>query len=150
MSLALCSSVERDRNPSPRSRFPFQERRRACSSAPYPKTQSAAAWGSSRSSSRWAATVCCCSSPRPQVPGRNTSFLLILWPLFASPLISSLSLSPPHFAGVFCVLVSPSPDFQSFYNILKNSRGHSSAHSAFSDRTEESSAVQYFQVRGST
>ncbi|XP_075879820.1 histone-arginine methyltransferase CARM1 [Nelusetta ayraudi] len=39
-------------------------------------------------------------------------------------------------------------DFQSFYNILKNSRGHSSAHSAFSDRTEESSAVQYFQFYG--
>lgn len=41
----------------------------------------------------------------------------------------------------------PAADFQSFYNILKNSRGHSGARSAFSDRTEESSAVQYFQVR---
>uniref|UniRef100_A0A672G2X2 Histone-arginine methyltransferase CARM1 n=1 Tax=Salarias fasciatus TaxID=181472 RepID=A0A672G2X2_SALFA len=37
-------------------------------------------------------------------------------------------------------------DFQSFYNLLKNCRGHLSEHSVFSDRTEESSAVQYFQV----
>lgn len=40
-----------------------------------------------------------------------------------------------------------SPDFQSFYNILKNCRGHHGERSVFSDRTEESSAVQYFQVR---
>ncbi|XP_030263634.1 histone-arginine methyltransferase CARM1 isoform X2 [Sparus aurata] len=39
-------------------------------------------------------------------------------------------------------------NFQSFYNVLKNSRGHSSERSAFSDRTEESSAVQYFQFYG--
>uniref|UniRef100_UPI0037E939C4 histone-arginine methyltransferase CARM1 n=1 Tax=Semicossyphus pulcher TaxID=241346 RepID=UPI0037E939C4 len=39
-------------------------------------------------------------------------------------------------------------DFQSFYNVLKNSRGHASEHSVFSDRTEESSAVQYFQFYG--
>ncbi|KAM6966397.1 histone-arginine methyltransferase CARM1 isoform 1-T1 [Tautogolabrus adspersus] len=39
-------------------------------------------------------------------------------------------------------------DFQSFYNVLKNSRGHSSEQSVFSDRTEESSAVQYFQFYG--
>lgn len=39
------------------------------------------------------------------------------------------------------------PDFQSFYNILKNCRGHHGERSVFSDRTEESSAVQYFQVR---
>lgn len=39
-------------------------------------------------------------------------------------------------------------DFQSFYNLLKNSRGHLSEHSVFSDRTEESSAVQYFQFYG--
>lgn len=39
-------------------------------------------------------------------------------------------------------------DFQSFYNILKNCRGHLGERSVFSDRTEESSAVQYFQVRG--
>uniref|UniRef100_A0AAQ5ZR20 Histone-arginine methyltransferase CARM1 n=1 Tax=Amphiprion ocellaris TaxID=80972 RepID=A0AAQ5ZR20_AMPOC len=37
-------------------------------------------------------------------------------------------------------------DFQSFYNLLKNCRGHLSEHSVFSDRTEESSAVQYFQT----
>uniref|UniRef100_A0A8C9Z5L4 Histone-arginine methyltransferase CARM1 n=1 Tax=Sander lucioperca TaxID=283035 RepID=A0A8C9Z5L4_SANLU len=40
-------------------------------------------------------------------------------------------------------------DFQSFYNLLKNSRGHVNERSVFSDRTEDSSAVQYFQVRGS-
>uniref|UniRef100_A0A8D3E8V1 Histone-arginine methyltransferase CARM1 n=1 Tax=Scophthalmus maximus TaxID=52904 RepID=A0A8D3E8V1_SCOMX len=39
-------------------------------------------------------------------------------------------------------------DFQSFYNLLKNCRGHLSEHSVFSDRTEESSAVQYFQFYG--
>uniref|UniRef100_A0A8C4IQ89 Histone-arginine methyltransferase CARM1 n=1 Tax=Dicentrarchus labrax TaxID=13489 RepID=A0A8C4IQ89_DICLA len=39
-------------------------------------------------------------------------------------------------------------DFQSFYNVLKNSRGHSSERSVFSERTEESSAVQYFQFYG--
>ncbi|KAG7505678.1 histone-arginine methyltransferase CARM1 [Solea senegalensis] len=39
-------------------------------------------------------------------------------------------------------------DFQSFYNLLKNSRGHFCEHSVFSDRTEESSAVQYFQFYG--
>lgn len=125
--------------PSP----PFQERRRACSSAPYPKTQSAAAWGSSRSSSRWAATACCCSSPRPQVPSPQSTHLFLLKPMAAAP---CLFVPPPSLVGV-CVPPCPfSPDFQSFYNILKNSRGHSNARSAFSDRTEESSAVQYFQV----
>ncbi|XP_072298523.1 histone-arginine methyltransferase CARM1 isoform X3 [Eucyclogobius newberryi] len=39
-------------------------------------------------------------------------------------------------------------DFQSFYNVLKNSRGHLNEHSVFSERTEESSAVQYFQFYG--
>ncbi|XP_062454412.1 histone-arginine methyltransferase CARM1 isoform X2 [Rhea pennata] len=39
-------------------------------------------------------------------------------------------------------------DFCSFYNILKNCRGHNTERSVFSERTEESSAVQYFQVRG--
>uniref|UniRef100_A0A674P1G7 Histone-arginine methyltransferase CARM1 n=1 Tax=Takifugu rubripes TaxID=31033 RepID=A0A674P1G7_TAKRU len=39
-------------------------------------------------------------------------------------------------------------DFQSFYNILKNCRGHHGERSVFSDRTEESSAVQYFQFYG--
>uniref|UniRef100_A0A3Q4H4B2 Uncharacterized protein n=1 Tax=Neolamprologus brichardi TaxID=32507 RepID=A0A3Q4H4B2_NEOBR len=37
-------------------------------------------------------------------------------------------------------------DFQSFYNVLKNCRGHIGEQSVFSERTEESSAVQYFQV----
>lgn len=37
-------------------------------------------------------------------------------------------------------------DFQSFYNVLKNCRGHLGEQSVFSERTEESSAVQYFQV----
>ncbi|XP_042247711.1 histone-arginine methyltransferase CARM1 isoform X2 [Thunnus albacares] len=39
-------------------------------------------------------------------------------------------------------------DFQSFYNLLKNCRGHLGERSVFSDRTEESSAVQYFQFYG--
>ncbi|KAJ7989643.1 hypothetical protein DPEC_G00306660 [Dallia pectoralis] len=39
-------------------------------------------------------------------------------------------------------------DFSSFYNLLKNCRGHSGERSVFSDRTEESSAVQYFQFYG--
>ncbi|KAG5832576.1 histone-arginine methyltransferase CARM1 [Anguilla rostrata] len=39
-------------------------------------------------------------------------------------------------------------DFSSFYNILKNCRGHNGERSAFSERTEESSAVQYFQFYG--
>ncbi|KAM8845130.1 histone-arginine methyltransferase CARM1 isoform 1-T1 [Spinachia spinachia] len=39
-------------------------------------------------------------------------------------------------------------DFQSFYNLLKNSRGHVNEPSVFSDRTEDSSAVQYFQFYG--
>ncbi|GAA6228629.1 histone-arginine methyltransferase CARM1 isoform X2 [Lates japonicus] len=39
-------------------------------------------------------------------------------------------------------------DFQSFYNLLKNCRGHFGERSVFSDRTEESSAVQYFQFYG--
>uniref|UniRef100_A0A6Q2ZHT2 Histone-arginine methyltransferase CARM1 n=1 Tax=Esox lucius TaxID=8010 RepID=A0A6Q2ZHT2_ESOLU len=38
-------------------------------------------------------------------------------------------------------------DFSSFHNLLKNCRGHSGERSVFSDRTEESSAVQYFQKR---
>lgn len=38
-------------------------------------------------------------------------------------------------------------DFCSFYNILKNCRGHSEEQSVFTERTEESSAVQYFQVQ---
>uniref|UniRef100_A0A2I3HFY7 Uncharacterized protein n=1 Tax=Nomascus leucogenys TaxID=61853 RepID=A0A2I3HFY7_NOMLE len=36
-------------------------------------------------------------------------------------------------------------DFCSFYNILKTCRGHTLERSVFSERTEESSAVQYFQ-----
>uniref|UniRef100_A0A3P8NQK3 Histone-arginine methyltransferase CARM1 n=1 Tax=Astatotilapia calliptera TaxID=8154 RepID=A0A3P8NQK3_ASTCA len=39
-------------------------------------------------------------------------------------------------------------DFQSFYNVLKNCRGHLGEQSVFSERTEESSAVQYFQFYG--
>ncbi|XP_077694483.1 histone-arginine methyltransferase CARM1 isoform X3 [Eretmochelys imbricata] len=39
-------------------------------------------------------------------------------------------------------------DFCSFYNILKNCRGHNIERSVFSERTEESSAVQYFQFYG--
>uniref|UniRef100_A0A7N8XAP7 Histone-arginine methyltransferase CARM1 n=1 Tax=Mastacembelus armatus TaxID=205130 RepID=A0A7N8XAP7_9TELE len=39
-------------------------------------------------------------------------------------------------------------DFQSFYNLLKNCRGQVGERSVFTDRTEESSAVQYFQVTG--
>ncbi|XP_053298633.1 histone-arginine methyltransferase CARM1 isoform X1 [Pleuronectes platessa] len=39
-------------------------------------------------------------------------------------------------------------EFQSFYNLMKNCRGHLSEQSVFSDRTEESSAVQYFQFYG--
>ncbi|KAJ6658267.1 hypothetical protein lerEdw1_020539, partial [Lerista edwardsae] len=39
-------------------------------------------------------------------------------------------------------------DFCSFYNILKNCRGHNTEQSVFSERTEESSAVQYFQFYG--
>uniref|UniRef100_A0A8K9V582 Histone-arginine methyltransferase CARM1 n=1 Tax=Oncorhynchus mykiss TaxID=8022 RepID=A0A8K9V582_ONCMY len=39
-------------------------------------------------------------------------------------------------------------EFTSFYNILKSCRGHNAEHSVFSDRTEESSAVQYFQFYG--
>ncbi|MBN3302000.1 CARM1 methyltransferase, partial [Amia calva] len=42
---------------------------------------------------------------------------------------------------------SPS-EFCSFYNILKNCRGHNGERSVFSERTEESSAVQYFQFYG--
>nr|KAF6297428.1 coactivator associated arginine methyltransferase 1 [Pipistrellus kuhlii] len=38
-------------------------------------------------------------------------------------------------------------DFCSFYNILKSCRGHTLERSVFSERTEESSAVQYFQMR---
>nr|XP_015204763.1 PREDICTED: histone-arginine methyltransferase CARM1 [Lepisosteus oculatus] len=39
-------------------------------------------------------------------------------------------------------------EFCSFYNILKNCRGHNVERSVFSERTEESSAVQYFQFYG--
>uniref|UniRef100_A0A452I670 Histone-arginine methyltransferase CARM1 n=1 Tax=Gopherus agassizii TaxID=38772 RepID=A0A452I670_9SAUR len=39
-------------------------------------------------------------------------------------------------------------DFCSFYNILKTCRGHNIERSVFSERTEESSAVQYFQFYG--
>uniref|UniRef100_A0A7N8YF43 Histone-arginine methyltransferase CARM1 n=1 Tax=Mastacembelus armatus TaxID=205130 RepID=A0A7N8YF43_9TELE len=39
-------------------------------------------------------------------------------------------------------------DFQSFYNLLKNCRGQVGERSVFTDRTEESSAVQYFQFYG--
>ncbi|GCB68612.1 hypothetical protein scyTo_0010422 [Scyliorhinus torazame] len=39
-------------------------------------------------------------------------------------------------------------EFYSFFNILKNCRGHNLERSVFSDRTEESSAVQYFQFYG--
>uniref|UniRef100_A0A8C0LT84 Coactivator-associated arginine methyltransferase 1 n=1 Tax=Canis lupus dingo TaxID=286419 RepID=A0A8C0LT84_CANLU len=39
-------------------------------------------------------------------------------------------------------------DFCSFYNILKTCRGHTLERSVFSERTEKSSAVQYFQFYG--
>lgn len=45
----------------------YQERRRVCSSVPFPGRPSAAVWGSSRSSSHWVATASCCSSPHLQV-----------------------------------------------------------------------------------
>uniref|UniRef100_A0A4W4ECR1 Histone-arginine methyltransferase CARM1 n=1 Tax=Electrophorus electricus TaxID=8005 RepID=A0A4W4ECR1_ELEEL len=47
--------------------------------------------------------------------------------------------------SVLLQFASPT-DFSSFYNLLKNCRGHLNEHSVFSERTEESSAVQYFQV----
>uniref|UniRef100_A0A674EG22 Histone-arginine methyltransferase CARM1 n=1 Tax=Salmo trutta TaxID=8032 RepID=A0A674EG22_SALTR len=47
--------------------------------------------------------------------------------------------------SVLLQFTSPA-EFSSFYNLLKNCRGHSGEQSVFSDRTEESSAVQYFQV----
>ncbi|CAN0127534.1 unnamed protein product [Lampetra planeri] len=47
---------------------------------------------------------------------------------------------------LFCF---PTPnELCSFHNILKNCRGHNLEHSVFSERTEESSAVQYFQFYG--
>uniref|UniRef100_A0A672PJ75 Histone-arginine methyltransferase CARM1 n=1 Tax=Sinocyclocheilus grahami TaxID=75366 RepID=A0A672PJ75_SINGR len=49
--------------------------------------------------------------------------------------------------SVLLQFASPA-DFSSFYNLLKNCRGHGGEHSVFSDRTEESSAVQYFQFYG--
>lgn len=57
--------------------LPFQERRQVCSSVPFPKRQSAAVWGSSRSSSHWAATVSCSNSPHLQV--RTDTDLSLLW-----------------------------------------------------------------------
>uniref|UniRef100_A0AAR2KGQ4 Histone-arginine methyltransferase CARM1 n=1 Tax=Pygocentrus nattereri TaxID=42514 RepID=A0AAR2KGQ4_PYGNA len=47
--------------------------------------------------------------------------------------------------SVLLQFASPT-DFSSFYNLLKNCRGHLNECSVFSERTEESSAVQYFQV----
>uniref|UniRef100_A0A8C1D7W8 Histone-arginine methyltransferase CARM1 n=1 Tax=Cyprinus carpio carpio TaxID=630221 RepID=A0A8C1D7W8_CYPCA len=49
--------------------------------------------------------------------------------------------------SVLLQFASPA-DFSSFYNLLKNCRGHGGEHSVFSERTEESSAVQYFQFYG--
>uniref|UniRef100_A0A8C7PYF6 Histone-arginine methyltransferase CARM1 n=1 Tax=Oncorhynchus mykiss TaxID=8022 RepID=A0A8C7PYF6_ONCMY len=49
--------------------------------------------------------------------------------------------------SVLLQFTSPA-EFSSFYNLLKNCRGHSGEQSVFSDRTEESSAVQYFQFYG--
>ncbi|XP_072549097.1 histone-arginine methyltransferase CARM1 isoform X3 [Salminus brasiliensis] len=49
--------------------------------------------------------------------------------------------------SVLLQFASPT-DFSSFYNLLKNCRGHLNEHSVFSERTEESSAVQYFQFYG--
>ncbi|XP_044275240.1 histone-arginine methyltransferase CARM1 isoform X2 [Varanus komodoensis] len=49
--------------------------------------------------------------------------------------------------SVLIQFATPS-DFCSFYNILKNCRGHNMEQSVFSERTEESSAVQYFQFYG--
>uniref|UniRef100_A0A673XUN2 Histone-arginine methyltransferase CARM1 n=1 Tax=Salmo trutta TaxID=8032 RepID=A0A673XUN2_SALTR len=49
--------------------------------------------------------------------------------------------------SVLLQFTSPA-EFSSFYNLLKNCRSHSGEQSVFSDRTEESSAVQYFQFYG--
>uniref|UniRef100_A0AAR2LEL2 Histone-arginine methyltransferase CARM1 n=1 Tax=Pygocentrus nattereri TaxID=42514 RepID=A0AAR2LEL2_PYGNA len=49
--------------------------------------------------------------------------------------------------SVLLQFASPT-DFSSFYNLLKNCRGHLNECSVFSERTEESSAVQYFQFYG--
>ncbi|XP_043322554.1 histone-arginine methyltransferase CARM1 isoform X4 [Cervus elaphus] len=49
--------------------------------------------------------------------------------------------------SVLLQFATPS-DFCSFYNILKTCRGHTLERSVFSERTEESSAVQYFQFYG--
>ncbi|KAF4116005.1 hypothetical protein G5714_003494 [Onychostoma macrolepis] len=66
--------------------------------------------------------------------------------------VALISLSNNEETCVFkcsCPLQFASPaDFSSFYNLLKNCRGHGGEHSVFSERTEESSAVQYFQFYG--
>lgn len=70
--------------------------------------------------------------------------------IYFSPLTTVVSIVFVFFScsALFIFSFCSFTDFQSFYNILKNCRGHLGERSVFSDRTEESSAVQYFQVRG--
>lgn len=179
--------------------FSVQERRQACSSVRFPVTRSAAAWGSSPSSSLWAATASSCSSPRPQVRDRpfwcKSSVVhcregqqsqqvkrscRVTASVHGAEKGGSINPNPVREAktcqaaadlhasrrtvaacgrlttaaaggnvqrGQNQMLLLCAADFQSFYNLLKNCRGHPGEQSVFSERTEESSAVQYFQVR---
>lgn len=110
-----------------------QAMRPQSSSVRCPGKRNAVVWVNSHSSSHWAATVSYYSSPHLQVGCVD---------VYKSCAV--IASSVVMFSLFVCVCVCV--EFTSFYNILKSCRGHNAEHSVFSDRTEESSAVQYFQV----
>lgn len=143
-------------------------RRHASLSVQYQGRPNAVVLGSSPSSLLWAVTVSSCSLHLQQV--KFTSFykritlysdLSVRWDIQTSTAAVTHSVQT-HLNDyrqtwikrwcneacnlLMCPLLFCLPDFSSFYNLLKNCRGHRGERSVFSERTEESSAVQYFQV----
>lgn len=95
-----------------------QQRRLVCSSVRSPGTQSAVAWGNSRSSSRWAATVSCYSSPHLQVANprqplplclRECSHCLSVFFLSVFDCLPVGYICLCHWPSVSCVSVSLTP-----------------------------------------
>lgn len=143
-------------------------RRHASLSVQYHGRQNAVVLGSSPSSLLWAVTVSSCSLHLQQV--KFTSFykcitlygdLSVHWDIQTSTAAVTHSVQThlndcrwtwmkrwcyEECSLLMCPLLLFLPDFSSFYNLLKNCRGHRGERSVFSERTEESSAVQYFQV----
>lgn len=150
--------------------FSQQMRRRACLSVQCQVRQNAVVLGNNLSSLLWVVTVFSSSLHLQQVK----TFLYYLHKIIQIKTALSFCMSQSkytlHIRFITCLMCKHNTfvkihkkvilwsrflirllvlcwtDFSSFYNLLKNCRGHRGERSVFNERTEESSAVQYFQV----